>query len=48
MNKCSQAISLYRVYETENKIFLITEYVEGGTLIDLIKDKELLSEDDIK
>lgn len=37
MINCPNSISLYRVYETEDRIFLITEYANSGTLIDLIK-----------
>jgi serine/threonine protein kinase len=36
-------IKLYDVYETQNSLYMGMELLEGGSLYDLIKSKEILS-----
>ncbi|CAI2368560.1 unnamed protein product [Moneuplotes crassus] len=38
-------IQLYEIVETQNQLYLIMEYAEGGELFDLIVDRHRLSED---
>lgn len=38
-------IQLYEIIETENQLYLIMEYSEGGELFDLIVDRQRLREE---
>lgn len=48
LNKCGNTIQLYKVYETENSVYMIIEYQSGGTLQDLIKTNPRLSETELR
>ncbi|CDW79552.1 serine threonine protein kinase [Stylonychia lemnae] len=46
VNQCGNALKLFRVYESQDKIYLLLEYQEGGTLLNMIgKDKKLNEQD---
>ena len=38
-------IQLYEIIETENQLYLIMEFAEGGELFDLIVDRNKLREE---
>eukprot|EP00347_Sterkiella_histriomuscorum_P004964 403358413 len=48
LKACEQALKLRRVYESSRKLYLVLDYQEGGTLIDLLKRNQLLREDDLR
>lgn len=39
---------LYEVFESKDYIFLLTEYLEGGSLVDIIMRQEKVSEDELR
>jgi serine/threonine protein kinase len=43
--KHENIIQLYEIYETQNEIFLVMEYAEGGELFEFIVKKTRIPED---
>jgi serine/threonine protein kinase len=41
--KHDNIMKLYEVYESENSLYMCLELLEGGSLYDLIKSREILS-----
>lgn len=40
-------LQLYRVYESNTKVYLLLEYQEGGSLYDVIKNKNFTIEEKV-
>ena len=47
LTTCPNIIKLHRVYENNESLFLILDYLQGGSLFDFITDKRDIYEDQI-
>jgi serine/threonine protein kinase len=46
--KNKHIINLYEVYETVNSIYFVLDIINGGELLNRIRDKGNLNEEDLK
>ena len=45
LTSCPNIIKLHRVFESKKALFLVLDYMEGGSLFDFITDKRDILED---
>eukprot|EP00347_Sterkiella_histriomuscorum_P013112 403365973 len=48
LKQCHSALQLFKVYESCNKLYLVLEYQEGGSLLNLVKSGQTLSEKNLQ
>eukprot|EP00347_Sterkiella_histriomuscorum_P001558 403371572 len=48
LNKCVNALKLFKVFETDKYLYLILEYQEGGSMLDTIRNNMQLMEIDVQ
>lgn len=48
LNNCANVIKLFKIYEDENKLYLLLEYKSGGDLKDAIVNRRYITEGDAK
>ena len=48
LNQCGNALKLFKVYESEENLYLVLEYQQGGTLLNTMKEGEPFKEADLQ
>ncbi|CDW90327.1 serine threonine protein kinase [Stylonychia lemnae] len=48
LQNCANILGLYKVYESNNNVYLFLEYQEGGTLMNILKNSKEMIEKDLQ
>jgi serine/threonine protein kinase len=48
LRKCGSIVQLLRIYETQNSIKLMLEYLNGGTLGNIVRSQRQVTEKEIR
>jgi serine/threonine protein kinase len=48
LRKCGSVVQLLRIYETQNSIKLMLEYLNGGTLGNIVRSQRQVTEKEIR